>query len=72
MKAVIYPESENKQRVTVGGLVVGYVRRVPGGWAASTLTGDYISHDDGIVDAVRDVVAFSYPQILIEVVEEEL
>lgn len=66
----MYPEPGGKQRVTVGGITVGYVGPVPGGWEARTLTGEHLAFEVGIVDAVRAVVAFSHPQIMIEVVEE--
>ena len=72
MKAMIFPEADGKQRVTFGGVILGYVRQVPGGWAGSTLSGEHIAYELGVVDAVRAVVAYSYPQIMVEVVEEEV
>jgi hypothetical protein len=73
MKATIFPEADadGKQRVTVGGIVLGYIMPQGGWWTAISLSGQSISFEAGIVDAVRAVVAFSYPQLMIEVVEEE-
>ena len=73
MKATIFPEADvdGKQRVTVGGIVLGYIIPLGGGWTACSLSGQSIAYESGIVDAVRAVVAFSYPQFMIEVVEEE-
>jgi hypothetical protein len=70
VRATVYPEPNGRQRVTVGGISVGYIGPVRGGWEARTLTGEHLAFEAGIVDAVRAVVAFSHPQIMVEVVEE--